>query len=112
LDETAFVSLDKKIRISVAKKFKLHEDAITQGFSWQHMENNNYFSTYYTVICTGVWAMKRFNIEWDKEYGQDKRTGWSVCIDGSFVAKLERYFLVALIKSLWVYFYIWEKEYR
>ena len=51
--------------------------------------------------------MSSFAIEWDKDYGIDKRTGWTVKLDGAVLVQLERFLLVALWKSwrrkrLWV----------
>lgn len=46
----------------------------------------------------GGGRVKSFKLEWDREYGPSKRSGWSVCIDGSYVVELERSLLVALLK--------------
>jgi len=51
--------------------------------------------------------MRSFKVEYDTEYGCDKRTGWSVCINGSYVSELERFFLVAMFKGLFRY-YSWK----
>ncbi len=39
-------------------------------------------------------------LEHDRDYGADRRTGWSVVIAGSYAAELERYLIVALWKGL------------
>jgi hypothetical protein len=45
--------------------------------------------------------MNSFKLEYDKDYGIDKRTGWSVCTNGSYVAVLEGWLIVAIIKSIY-----------
>jgi hypothetical protein len=39
-------------------------------------------------------------IEYDKDYGCLKRTGWSMAIDGSYVSELEKYLIVSIIKGI------------
>lgn len=43
-------------------------------------------------VCWG-----KFAIHFDRDYGIDRRTGWSIAIDGSFVVQFEKHLLVALI---------------
>lgn len=54
----------------------------------------------------------QFKVDFDRDYGVDKRTGWSVCINGSYVSELEKYLFTALRKAFYVYYFVWEKEYR
>jgi hypothetical protein len=42
---------------------------------------------------------RNFRIEWDKNYGVDKRTGWSISFNGSFLVELEKRLSVAIIKA-------------
>lgn len=44
--------------------------------------------------------MKALRIHWDKSYGINCRRGWSICIDGSFAAELERFLIIATIKAI------------
>jgi hypothetical protein len=44
--------------------------------------------------------MNQFRLHWDRDYGCDKKTGWSISIDGSFVANLERFLIVAIVKAI------------
>jgi hypothetical protein len=43
---------------------------------------------------------KSLTIEFDRDYGIDKRTGWSIKVDGRVVVELERFLLMALIKAV------------
>lgn len=45
--------------------------------------------------------MKQFKVEWDRDYGINKRTGWSIVVDGSFVVQLERFLIIAISKTLY-----------
>ncbi len=56
--------------------------------------------------------IKNLKIEFDRNYGIDKRTGWSIVINGSFMAELEKYLFIAVIKTFYRYFCIIDKEYR
>lgn len=42
---------------------------------------------------------KSVSIEFDRNYGMDNRTGWSIAVDGSYRAQLEPWLIVALWKS-------------
>ena len=42
-----------------------------------------------------------FRIEHDRDYGCNKRTGWSVSFDGSYLVQLHRSFWYALVSSCW-----------
>lgn len=55
--------------------------------------------------------MKKLRIHWDKDYGIDNKTGWSICIDGSFVSELEDFLIIAVIKAIRNYM-LWDKKYR
>lgn len=40
-------------------------------------------------------------IQFDRDYGMDKRTGWSIAIKGHFECQLERFLIVAIIKTIY-----------
>jgi len=40
-----------------------------------------------------------WQLNWDRDYGMDKRTGWSIALEGVLVCEFERFLLVALWKS-------------
>jgi len=46
--------------------------------------------------------LKLFGIELqhDRNYGIDKRTGWSICVAGSFYCQLEPWLIVATCKAI------------
>ena len=44
--------------------------------------------------------MENLRIEFDRNYGCNNRTGWSISIDGSFVVELERFLMVAIYKAI------------
>ena len=48
--------------------------------------------------------MNQIRVHWDKNYGYSNRTGWSIAIDGSFVAELEKFLIIAVLKSIRNYF--------
>lgn len=50
--------------------------------------------TFHLLIATA--KGKSLELDRDKGYGVDKRTGWSVAVDGSYVAQF-----VPLWKALW-----------
>lgn len=41
--------------------------------------------------------LKNVSVEYDTDYGVDKRSGWSICVNGSFTAELEP----SLIRAIW-----------
>lgn len=45
--------------------------------------------------------MKSFKLAWDKDYGIDKRAGWSITVNGHVLVILERWLIVAACKALW-----------
>ena len=45
--------------------------------------------------------MRQFKLEWDREYGINKRTGWSIVVDGSVIVQLERFSIIAVVKALY-----------
>ena len=50
-----------------------------------------------TKFRISLWG---FELQWDCEYGINKRTGWTVAYDGSFaVSHLEPSLIVALLKA-------------
>jgi hypothetical protein len=55
--------------------------------------------------------MRSILIEYDKNYGFNKRAGYSMAIDGSYVSEFEKYLIVAIFKGFkrWLK---WDKEYR
>ena len=59
-----------------------------------------------------LFNIKNFSIDFNRDYGIDKKTGWSININGSFYAQLERFLIVALIKAFYVYWFVIDKEYR
>jgi hypothetical protein len=44
-------------------------------------------------------AWKSFAIEWDTDYGIDRRSGWSIIHDGIVVVELEPWLVVAIVKA-------------
>jgi hypothetical protein len=47
--------------------------------------------------------VKSISIEYDKDYGIDKRTGWSLCINGNVVNQFESSLIKCLIKGIKTY---------
>jgi len=43
--------------------------------------------------------MKSLRLEWDREYGIDKRRGWTITYDGCVLVQLERFLMVAIWKA-------------
>ena len=39
-------------------------------------------------------------LDYDKNYGCDKRTGWSIAWDGCYLVQLERHLIIAIIKAI------------
>ena len=56
--------------------------------------------------------INNFSLQFDKDYGINKRTGWSICINGSFMSQLEKYLVVAIWKAFYCYMFVIDKEYR
>ncbi len=56
--------------------------------------------------------MKHFALEWDKNYGINQRTGWSVIVNGSVCSPLEKWLVVAIAKAIYTYWFVWDKECR
>lgn len=44
--------------------------------------------------------LKHITIDYDTNYGIDKRTGWSIAVDGSYILQFERFLLIALLKAI------------
>ena len=42
----------------------------------------------------------RYIIEYDEDYGIDKRRGWSVALDGHYVVMFEKWFIMAIWKAV------------
>ena len=40
------------------------------------------------------------SLQFDRDYGMCKRAGWSIAIKGHFECQLERFFVIAVIKTL------------
>jgi hypothetical protein len=41
-----------------------------------------------------------FRIDFDRNYGCNNRTGWSIAHKGSFLVQLEKYLTIAIIKAI------------
>ena len=44
--------------------------------------------------------MENLSVTFDRDYGIDNRTGWTICINGSVIVELERRLIIAVIKLL------------
>lgn len=44
--------------------------------------------------------MNNIRIHWDKDYGFFHRKGWSIAIDGCFIVELEKFLIVAIVKTI------------
>lgn len=53
---------------------------------------------------------RSLEIGWDREYGCDKKSGWTIFVDGSCLVQFERWLLVALIKTWWHHAMLWEDD--
>ena len=53
--------------------------------------------------------INQFKIEFDRNYGCYKRTGWSISINGSFYADLEKHVIVAFFKAFHRYWFVWNE---
>lgn len=42
----------------------------------------------------------RYGLEHDRDYGIDRRTGWSVKRDGSYAVQLEPWLIVAILRAI------------
>jgi len=42
----------------------------------------------------------RLTVDFDRNYGCDKRTGWSIAWNGHYLVQLEKYLFVALYKTI------------
>ena len=51
----------------------------------------------------------RIRIEKDIDFGIDKKSGWSVAIDGSYLVQFDKWIIIALVKALWAYQW-WGKD--
>lgn len=45
--------------------------------------------------------MTQCRIMWDTNYGVDKRTGWSMSIDGVVLVQFKRFLIVTLVLGWW-----------
>ena len=43
--------------------------------------------------------MKQFSLEYDEDYGADKRTGWTVVMDGRVVVQFRKWAILALVEA-------------
>ena len=41
--------------------------------------------------------LNRFSVDFDRNYGVSKRTGWSIAINGHYLVELEK----RLVKAIW-----------
>jgi hypothetical protein len=48
-----------------------------------------------------LFQCRQMTMEFDHEYGEQQRTGWSISLDGHYVVQFERFLLVALLKAFW-----------
>ena len=46
----------------------------------------------------------KVRIDYDKNYGRNKKTGWSVFIDSACYEQTRKFLIVALFKSFWDYY--------
>jgi len=53
--------------------------------------------------------MRSFSLEFDRDYGMHKRTGWTVVMDGCVCSELERNILISLRKA-YIRRWAWEDE--
>jgi hypothetical protein len=51
--------------------------------------------------------MKSFRLDFDRDYGIDRRTGWSISVNGGCLVMFERSLIVALFRAL---FCTWPPE--
>ena len=51
--------------------------------------------------------LKSFALQYDRDYGIDRRSGWSVVVDGSVAVQFARNRLVALVRA-WLSWRRWE----
>lgn len=59
-----------------------------------------------TYLRIGIRIGKnKYGLDYDIDYGSDKRTGWSFTWDGSYFVELEK----SLIKTIWIG---WKKSHR
>jgi hypothetical protein len=43
--------------------------------------------------------MNQFCLEYDKGYGIDRRSGWTVCVDGRVIVQFRRWAAFALVEA-------------
>lgn len=44
--------------------------------------------------------INRHCLAFDRDYGIDRRTGWSVAVDGSYIVQFESWLVVAIWKAI------------
>lgn len=54
--------------------------------------------------------LRSFRLSYDRDYGIDCRTGWSVAINGSVYRQLRPWLVAALLGSLWDWCRYWWKD--
>jgi len=61
-----------------------------------------------------AFSLNRHRIEYDRNYGIDRRTGWTIVYDGSVLVELEPWLIAAIWKSLprWRRIARWNKSVR
>lgn len=45
--------------------------------------------------------LRQFALQFDRDYGLEKRTGWSVVVNGSFCFTFEKHLIIAVLKGLY-----------
>lgn len=47
--------------------------------------------------------IQSFRLEWDRDYGIDRRSGWTACVNGSVIVQLTTLprAVYALVRGLW-----------
>ncbi len=44
--------------------------------------------------------IKNLIIDYDKDYGIDNKTGWSIAIDGHYITQFDKFLIIAIIKAI------------
>lgn len=53
---------------------------------------------------------KSLYVVYDEDYGIDKRSGWSVAIDGSYYVQFEEYLIKAIVKAIYEWVRLYDKS--
>ena len=46
--------------------------------------------------------INKLRVDFDRDYGVDHKTGWSIAWDGRFLIQLEKHLIVAIIKVIFL----------